>query len=91
MDSDHQIELVMLAMPNLSANLDALEQLERAGYQRRVTATAQFQDEEEALLAAGADAVFNIYNEAGAGFAEHTMSEVSEHMAPDQPAGTSNS
>ncbi len=72
-DSDHKIKLVMLALPNLVANLDALAQLDEVGFDRRVTATAHFRDEEEALLAAGADAVFNIYNEAGAGFAEHTM------------------
>jgi cyclopropane fatty-acyl-phospholipid synthase-like methyltransferase len=30
-DKDHSIELVMLALPNLRANLDALEQLREAG------------------------------------------------------------
>ena len=36
-----------------------------------MAATAQFDDELEELRAAGAEAAFNFYAEAGAGFAEH--------------------
>ena len=72
-DRNHQIDLVMLALPRLSANLDALAQLQRIGYSGRVTATARHFGEEELLLENGATAVFNIYNEAGAGFADLTI------------------
>ncbi len=72
-DADHRIELVMLALPNLVANLDALAQLRRVGFAGRITATARHSGEEQALIAAGATGVFNIYREAGAGFAEHTI------------------
>jgi len=68
---DHSIDLVMLALPNLQANLDALEQLQKISFPGRVTAIARYLDEEERLLRCGATAVFNIYTEAGAGFADH--------------------
>ena len=70
-EQDHSIELVMLALPNLQANLDALEQLQRISFSGRIAATARFPDETPLLKQAGATAVFNIYTEAGAGFANH--------------------
>jgi len=70
-EKDHSIELVMLALPNLQANLDAIEQLQRISFDGRIAATARFPDEVELLKKSGATAVFNIYTEAGAGFANH--------------------
>lgn len=63
--------LVLLAMPSHEANLLAAKRLAERGFEGRVAATAQFDDELEELRAAGADAAFNFYAEAGAGFAEH--------------------
>jgi glutathione-regulated potassium-efflux system ancillary protein KefC len=68
---DHRIDLVMLALPTLTANLDALEQLREIDFKGHVAATARYPDEEEFLRKAGVTAVFNIYAEAGAGFAGH--------------------
>lgn len=70
-EQDHSIELVMLALPNLQANLDALEQLQKISFPGRIAATARFPDEEKYLRQSGATSVFNIYTEAGAGFANH--------------------
>ena len=70
-EQDHSIELVMLALPNLQANLDALEQLKDISFAGRIAATARFRDEVETLKQAGATAVFDIYTEAGVGFADH--------------------
>ena len=70
-EQNHSIELVMLALPNLQANLDALEQLRGISFSGRTAATARYQDEEDRLLQGGATEVFNIYTEAGAGFADH--------------------
>ncbi|MCF6282653.1 MAG: cation:proton antiporter [Candidatus Polarisedimenticolaceae bacterium] len=70
-EQDHSIELIMLALPNLQANLDALEQLREISFPGRIAATARYSDEEERLRESGATAVFNIYTEAGAGLAEH--------------------
>ncbi len=70
-EQDHSIELVMLALPNLQANLDALAQLKVISFSGRIAATARYSDEEQRLRQSGATDVFNIYTEAGAGFAEH--------------------
>ncbi|VAW99785.1 Putative glutathione-regulated potassium-efflux system protein KefB [hydrothermal vent metagenome] len=73
---NHSIKLVMLALPNLQANLDALGQLRAISFSGSIAATARFPDEVEQLQAAGATAVFNIYSEAGAGFAEHVETKL---------------
>lgn len=67
----HSLELVMLALPNLQANLDALQQLREVSFAGRIAATARYQDEKEQLQRLGVKAVFDVYTEAGAGFAEH--------------------
>lgn len=71
----HRVELVMLALPNLQANLDALEQLRESAFNGRVAATAKYPDDEEPLRQSGVTAVFNIYTEAGTGFADHIRLE----------------
>lgn len=72
---DQSIELVMLALPNLQANLDALAGLGEISFQGRIAATARYPDEIRRLQDAGATAVFNIYTEAGAGFANHVETQ----------------
>lgn len=67
--------LVLLAMSCHEANLLAVKRLAEFGYGGLVAATAQFDDELEELREAGADAAFNFYAEAGAGFAEHVWRE----------------
>jgi len=81
-DAEHRIELVMLALPNLVANLDALAQLRRVGFKGRVTATARYPVEELELIESGATAAFNFYKEARAGFAQHTMAIESDNSRP---------
>ncbi|MEM8988444.1 MAG: cation:proton antiporter [Pseudomonadota bacterium] len=71
MEATHTLELVMLALPKLSTNLSILKQLEASSFSGHIAATAKFPDEEAALEKAGATTVFNIYTEAGAGFAAH--------------------
>ena len=61
----------MLALPRFSTNLEILQFLRHSGFAGRIAVTAKFADEEEALLEAGASTVFNIYTQAGIGFAEH--------------------
>lgn len=69
----HTLNLVMLALPQLTTNLAVLDQLKAASFTGRVAATAKFPDEEEVLRNEGADTVFNIYTEAGGGFAAHVI------------------
>lgn len=65
------LELVMLALPKLASSLAALNQLKAASSDVPVAATARFEDEVESLQRAGTSEVFNIYAEAGSGFATH--------------------
>ena len=71
----HRVRLLMLALPNLSINLSVLEQLEMSHFDVHVAATARYPDDVEPLKEAGAATVYNIYTEAGAGFAAHVTSE----------------
>ncbi|MEM7394522.1 MAG: DegT/DnrJ/EryC1/StrS family aminotransferase [Verrucomicrobiota bacterium] len=74
----HTLELVMLSLPNLNSNLAVLDQLKAASFTGRIAVTAKFEDEEQQLVEAGATAVFNVYKEAGAGFATHTLAQIAE-------------
>jgi hypothetical protein len=65
------IDLVILAMPKHSANLHAAETVRRHGYKGVVAAVAKFDDEVKELKAMGVDTAFDLYSEAGAGFANH--------------------
>ena len=72
-ERNHSVDTVLLALPNLRANLDALEQLQGVAFSGRIVALAQYSSEEAILLENGASDVFNIYKEAGAGFANHAV------------------
>jgi Trk K+ transport system NAD-binding subunit len=71
-----RVSLILLAMPNAQENLFAVQQLKDVGYTGRVAAVAKYADEIEALQQAGAHAAYNLYAEAGAGFAEHVCDEL---------------
>ncbi len=71
----HALEVVMLALPNLAANLAALDHLRAASFDGRIAAAVRFHDEIETLERAGASTVFNVYARAGAGFAEHVAAQ----------------
>jgi predicted Kef-type K+ transport protein len=71
-----RVNLVLLAMPNAQENLFAARQLKDLGYTGRVAAIAKYPDEIDALMRAGVHAAFNLYAEAGAGFAEHVCAEL---------------
>ncbi len=70
-DSNHSLELVMLALPTLTSNLDALQQLQEVAFTGQITTIARYPDEVDVLKQAGATEVFDIYSKAGAGFAEY--------------------
>src|SRR5579885_2589595 len=67
------VRAVLLAMPDPQANEIAARQLRRRNYQGLVSAASRYPDEREPALAAGVDLDFNVYDEAGAGFAEHVL------------------
>ena len=72
----HKVELVMLALPNLQSCLDVLEQMKDIDFKGKIATTARYKDEVEILEKAGATAVFNMYTEAGFGFANHVEEQV---------------
>jgi glutathione-regulated potassium-efflux system ancillary protein KefC len=75
---DHQVTLIMLAMPSVTENIEVARQvkLKSVNFSGMIAAIARYDDEAEALKEAGVDAAFNIFGEAGAGFAEHVCREV---------------
>ncbi|MCU0836761.1 MAG: cation:proton antiporter [Chromatiaceae bacterium] len=68
---DGHIKVVLLAMPQVSENRFAAQQLIKEGYDGVIGAVAKYPDDESVLRAAGVSQVFNLYAEAGAGFAQH--------------------
>lgn len=68
---DGHIELVLLAMPQVSENVFAAEHLLKEGFRGTLGAIAKFPDDEPVLRIAGVSQVFNLYAEAGSGFAQH--------------------
>ncbi len=71
-----KVKLVLLAMPHHQANQIALEQLQKRHYQGQIAAIAEYPDQIESLLEHGAHAAFNIYSEAGTGFARHVCEQL---------------
>lgn len=63
------LELVLLTLPNHHANMDASRRLRELGFKGKIAATSKFEDQQEELEALGIDMAFNIYTEAGLGFA----------------------
>jgi len=67
MDDGHdQIVMILLAMPNHQANVDAAKRLREKSYAGPIVATAMYPDHEEHLRENGVNEVFNLYAEAGA-------------------------
>ncbi len=74
------VRLILLAMPHWQGNHFALAHLQHRHFNGRIAAIAEYQDEINTLAESGVDAAFNIYNEAGSGFARHVIT----HLNTDQ-------
>ncbi len=74
-NQEHQINLVLLTLPRFNTTLAVIEQLKETGFKGHIAATAKFSDEIERLNEIGVDTVFNIFTEAGAGFAAHVVNQ----------------
>ncbi|MFK7793697.1 MAG: cation:proton antiporter [Devosiaceae bacterium] len=66
----NQIGLIVLTTPYLQSNLSAIALLREDGYRNKIATIAHYPDDEMELYAAGADNVYNIYQEAGDGIAQ---------------------
>ncbi|MDF1656893.1 MAG: cation:proton antiporter [Verrucomicrobiales bacterium] len=77
-----ELDLVVLAMPTHSANMHAIETLQRHNFRGVVAASAVYDREIKQLRALGVDTAFNLYAQAGGTFARHVM-EVFHQQRPD--------
>jgi predicted Kef-type K+ transport protein len=65
-------DLIVLAMPNHNSNIDAAEQIRKAGLACQVVAIAKFSTEVQELAELGVPS-FNMYSESGASLARHAL------------------
>ena len=65
------VKTVLLTLNNIQANRVAATRLKQGNFQGQIAAVARYDDEIEGLQKLGVDSVFNLYEEAGIGFAEH--------------------
>jgi glutathione-regulated potassium-efflux system ancillary protein KefC len=74
------IRIAMLALPNHRANLAAATEIRslKQGADIVVTATAKFEDQIQELSQAGVDKAFDLYSEAGQGYADIVQEFLSE-------------
>lgn len=73
-----KLPLVILATPNHSTHMHVIEQLNQIHCNIQVAAISRYDDEMKELQNAGVQVVFNLYEEAGFGFAEHTYNQIYE-------------
>jgi len=64
------IQLIMLSTPGVLEKRYMIEQIRAQHFSGKIVCIAQYEDERQSLLDAGANAVFSYYAEVGAGFAE---------------------
>lgn len=70
------LEWVMLALPSHAANIAAVERLRELGYRGRIAAASRYEDDAEELRQLGVDMSYNLYAEAGRGFASDLRSRM---------------
>lgn len=80
LDKKHEeIEMILLAMPNQMANLNAAKNMRERGFTGPIVATALYPDQEDILKENGVDQVFNLYAEAGIGAASRMWQTMKAH------------
>jgi predicted Kef-type K+ transport protein len=78
-----RVRIALLTFPDHQENLAVADLFREFGFDIALASVAKFADQEQALKESGVQAVFNLYAEAGMGFAEHVL----ERMAvPGDPA-----
>jgi glutathione-regulated potassium-efflux system ancillary protein KefC len=79
-DADHlrkgQVYLIMLCMGDFHSNKNTINQLKNIGYTGMIAATAKYDDEVELLKRMGVNLAYNLYSEAGVGFANHVCEKL---------------
>jgi glutathione-regulated potassium-efflux system ancillary protein KefC len=73
---NNAIELVLVTMPNHTSNLAVVRQLQLHNFSGHIAATAKYADEVDDFTALGIESAYNIYAEAGSGFASHILNQI---------------
>jgi hypothetical protein len=68
----HSVELVMLALPRVTTSVAVIGELLRSGFSGPIVSIARYSEEAVLLHEAGAHHVFDIYRQAGSGFANES-------------------
>ena len=68
------VKLILLAMPMVRQNCIAAKYIRQQGYKGKISSTSKYPNEEPPLVESGIDTVFNLYAEAGIGFAKSSCS-----------------
>lgn len=69
------VSLILLAMPLVRQNCVAAQLIRKQGFKGTISSIAKFPDDEPVLLDHEIDSVFNLYAEAGTGFAKSSCEE----------------
>lgn len=85
----HGVKRVILAMPSHVQQMVAVQQLRKHGFSGQIAATAKYRDHVGELKRNGVEGAFDIYREAGTGFAEHVLRLFGEHSKDTVPLLTS--
>jgi predicted Kef-type K+ transport protein len=76
LDLDSRVELILLAGGKVETSLATIRGLRERHPERKISATATWPEEADALREAGADLVFRVYVDTGAEFARHAHEEL---------------
>lgn len=68
----NQVKLICVSLSNHKENIEVVKMIRRQNYQGKIAVIARFPDEQRELIEEGCIA-FNLYAEAGHGFAEHVI------------------
>ena len=72
--SESRVHTVMLALPDVDAAIFAIRRMRRRGYSGRIAVSVRYEDEISIIQKEGVHAAYNLYEEAGTGFAAHVSS-----------------
>jgi hypothetical protein len=70
------LPLIILVTPSHATHMSVIKQLNLIHCNIKVAAISRYYDEMKELTDAGVDVVFNLYEEAGFGFANHTYNQI---------------
>jgi len=70
------LPLIILVTPSHATHMSVIHQLDKIHCSIKVAAISRYDDEIKELTDAGVEVVFNLYEEAGFGFANHTYNQI---------------